>query len=400
MPVDTNRVLNISSGANHTVVLLEMRRQSGKLEMQLWGSGNGSAGQLGAAYHQLIQSGEESTIFRPIELPLEQEGLSGYQPKHVAASWETTYIALSCDGRNDVLISMGSNDFGDLGVGMIAKEKKTGPFHIVSFDHLAIDGIPLKNANIVILSLVTGQHHVVITLEAAWHSYSFRECIVGWGTSRHGQLGNVLDGKGRPIPYISVPHIIPVDDRDPIVATALGSQHTILLRASGGILGVGSNRKGQLQSLGDVKHATKIDCTWNGTCVVTEGDNGVEHILATGSGAHGQLGRQMESSAIVSLAPVELPMSEATRILALACGTEHILVLISRSSEVGDSLEVWGWGWNEHGNLGVGTTENAFTPIQLWPPALGLEGEKNRSAIGIWGGSGTSWIITSTANIR
>ncbi|KAH0591291.1 hypothetical protein H2248_001379 [Termitomyces sp. 'cryptogamus'] len=402
MPVDTNQVLNITSGANHTVVLLEMRRQSGKLETQLWGSGDESAGQLGAVDHRFIHSGEKSTIFRPIELSLEQDGLLGYQPKLVAASWEATYVTLSCDGRRDVLISMGSNDFGDLGVGMISEEKKTRLFHIVSFDHLALDGNSLNNASIKILSLVTGQRHVVVQLEVAWRSNSLRKCLVGWGTSRHSQLGKVIDQRGRSIPYISAPCIISVeDDEDPIVTTALGSQHTVLLRASGGILGFGSNRKNQLQGLGDVEHATKIGCTWNGTYALVEGENGTEHILATGSAAHGQLGRQIPSGVIPSVAPVELFMSKTTRIRALACGTEHVLALLFRSAENGNFSEVWGWGWNEHGNLGVGTTENAFTPIQLWPPlASGLEREKNHFSIGIWAGSGTSWILTSTGNTQ
>lgn len=395
MPVDTTRVLNVTCGANHTVVLLEMRR-SGKLETQLWGSGDGSAGQLGAMYRQ---SGEECTVFRPIALPLEQEGLSGYQPKLVAASWKTTYVVLSCDGRSDVLISMGSNDFGDLGVGMSVEESKTEPFHIVRFDHLAFDGISLKNADIEILFLVTGQRHVVIQLEVAWGDEPPQRCIVGWGTSRHGQLGNVLDEKGRSISYIATPRIVSIENhRDPIVAAALGSQHTVLLRRSGSILGFGSNRKGQLQGLGDVKHATKIDCMWNGTCAVIETDNGVEQISTTGSSAYGQLGRQVESCTSVPLAPVELRSPEASKILALACGTEHVLVLCSQKSEAGESPEVWGWGWNEHGNLGVGTMENAFTPIQLWPPESGLEGQKHQYAIGIWGGSGTSWIVTSSGN--
>ncbi|KAJ7360882.1 hypothetical protein DFH08DRAFT_360705 [Mycena albidolilacea] len=29
--------------------------------------------------------------------------------------------------------------------------------------------------------------------------------------------------------------------------------------------------------------------------------------------------------------------------------------------------EVWDWGWNEHGDLGVGTTENVSIPVKIWP---------------------------------
>ncbi|KAG6817575.1 hypothetical protein H0H87_006952 [Tephrocybe sp. NHM501043] len=387
MPANTSRVLNITSGANHTVILLEAGN-----EMQIWGSGDGSSGQLGAAYHQLCQSGAPSTIFRFIELPLQKEGLSEYKPKLVSASWETTYIAFSRDGGRDVLISMGANDFGDLGVGVKGKAKETVPFHVVSFDHLELHGTPLKNANISILSLATGQHHVIAQLEVAWNDKLTRQYVVGWGASRHGQLGSVLDARERPIPYVSTPRIIPVEDLgDPIIATALGNQHTVLLHASGRGSSFGSNRKGQIQGLGDVQNAVMVGTTWNGTYVVTNEGDEAHRILTTGSGAHGQLGRQLAPGEEPSLAPVELPLSKDTRISKIACGTEHVIVLLSQSS---GAPEVWGWGWNEHGNLGIGTTENAFAPVQLWTPTPAQGDDVDPEVVGVWGGSGTSWIVT------
>ncbi|KAG6841575.1 hypothetical protein C0991_009610 [Blastosporella zonata] len=393
MPPNTNRVLNITSGANHTVVLLDIGR-----ETQIWGSGDGSAGQLGLACRQLIQAGAPpSTIFRPIELPLQQEGLAEYKPKFVSASWETTYISLSREKDRDVLISMGANDFGDLGVGMKGKAKETSPFHVVSFDHLELDGSPLKNADITILALATGQHHVVAQLKVSWDTKAVRKCVVGWGTSRHGQLGTIVDGRGRPTPYVSTPCIISVEDaNDPIITTALGNQHSVFLHDSGRISSLGSNRKGQLQDLKDIRHVVKLGCTWNGTYVVTDDGDGVNRVLATGSSAHGQLGRHIPSGAPPSLAPVELTPSNHARIPTIACGTEHVLALLSRNSTTSSS-EVWGWGWNEHGNLGIGTTENAFTPIQLWQPALAEGGKDVPEVVGIWGGSGTSWIVAKYA---
>ncbi|KAG6811462.1 hypothetical protein H0H92_007285 [Tricholoma furcatifolium] len=391
IPADIYRVLDIASGANHTVLLLEMDTHSGSYETQLWGSGDGRVGQLGVEHSELM---EDSTSFRPIKLPLQQAGLSEYRPKFIAASWETTYIAFSQEGHDDVLISMGSNDFGDLGVGKIGKLQRAASFHVVSFECLSIErGLP-SNTTITILSLAAGQHHVVAQLEFRHPDESRSErCVVGWGTSRHGQLGNIFDEKGRPVPFISIPRILPVkDDNDPVIKIALGHQHTVLLHASGNISSLGSNRKGQLEGLGDARHVTQLDCTWNGTYAVADGDNGVQRILATGSSAHGQLGRQIVSDVLPSFSPVQLSLSNVI-VSRIACGTEHALALLSRRSEMGFSLEAWGWGWNEHGNLGIGTTENAFIPIRLWPP---VEVNENQRIIGVWGGSGTSWIAIVT----
>ncbi|KAH9926489.1 uncharacterized protein B0H18DRAFT_1006391, partial [Fomitopsis serialis] len=51
--------------------------------------------------------------------------------------------------------------------------------------------------------------------------------------------------------------------------------------------------------------------------------------------------------------------------------------------------EVWGWGWNEHGNLGI---VRRRTPVLLYGCGRRMGRLANR-AVGIWGGNGTSWIL-------
>ncbi|KAF8079133.1 regulator of chromosome condensation 1/beta-lactamase-inhibitor protein II [Lyophyllum atratum] len=403
MPPNTNRVLNISSGANHTIALLETRNSDGEYSTEIWGSGDGSVGQLGPAYRQLM-TGASSTIFQPLNIPLQQVGLSGYQIKLVAASWETTYLVLSCEGKGDVLISMGKNDFGDLGIGENEKGKgTTRSLNLVSFTHLTVRGAQLNHAKIAIQSIAAGQHHVVAQIQATWSDGATEVCMVGWGASRHGQLGNALGANGRPVPYLSTPNLIPSGDPDDrIVTAALGNQHTVLLRSSGKVLGLGSNRKGQLQEVENAPPATQVGCTWNGTYIVVNEGEGISCVLSTGSGAHGQLGRPLTfnpstSDGLPLLAPVQLAIpSNSINITAMACGTEHVLALLSpfEGSVPENSPEVWGWGWNEHGNLGTGTTEDVFVPVKVWPPASMQGTESPRTAIGIWAGSGTSWVLT------
>lgn len=394
MPPQTRRVIHITTGANHTIVLLETSDSAGKQRTELWGCGDGRAGQLGADYRHRIQSGESSAILRPINLPLDQNGLEGYQAKFVASSWETTYIALSNTEKGDVLISMGTDDFGDLGIGGLKKGKgreMAKSFHIVDISHLTVNGESLKARKVFVQSLTSGQHHVIAHLQVVLGSDRIYFCTVGWGTSRHGQLEKITSSAMRPPAYLPTPSLVQLDDLDdPIVLTALGSQHTVFLHASGKVTGIGSNRKGQLQGVEDARRVLDIGCTWNGTYMLIGEEAGVTRILAAGSHAHGQLGRDLSSNSadLLLLAPVELPLSSNTdRVTTMACGTEHVLALIAHD---GLASDVWGWGWNEHGNLGNGRTDDVFIPIKVWPPGSG-DGTQVK-AVDIWAGSGTSWI--------
>jgi len=85
-----------------------------------------------------------------------------------------------------------------------------------------------------------------------------------------------------------------------------------------------------------------------------------------------------------------LPRSMGT----IACGSEHTLVVLT---PVGGRGEVWGWGWNEHGNIGTGDTSNVRTPKRLWPPPAG-EIFVDDGPVVVWAGCGTSWISVNRKN--
>lgn len=396
LPPGTRRVIHIASGANHTLVLLEIGVGGGEGRIELWGCGDGSSGQLGT----VPQDAQMASVFRPIDLSLRYAELSDYHYKFICASWETTYIALSCEGKADILISMGTDDFGDLGVGGVKKGKgrqTATPFHIVDFDHLTIDGTPVEKDSILVKSLVSGQHHVVVQLQGPLVNGTGVTFTVGWGTSRHGQLGNVVSPSGRATPFLMSPKVVSIEDpHDRIIAHALGSQHTVFLHASGKVSGLGSNRKGQLQGLENIERATDLGCTWNGTYMLVSDDQGGTRILATGSHMHGQLGRELpaDASGLIGTPgpfPVEFP-ANSQRVKSLACGTEHVLAICSADGAgPGLHASVWGWGWNEHGNLGTGMTNDVLVPVRIWPDV----GE-DLVPVGVWAGSGTSWIYATT----
>ncbi|KAH7886309.1 regulator of chromosome condensation 1/beta-lactamase-inhibitor protein II [Phlebopus sp. FC_14] len=390
LPPQTHRILNLVSGANHTVLLLQ--RHDGSTD--LWGCGDGSKGQLG---HELYESSRRDTepgfVFTQLAMPLHTTCTHrGYTYRLIAAAWETTYIVLSCDTGSDVLISMGGNDFGALGVGGGENGSGSAPNmpRVVNVEALlsnsnkqSVDGQILR-----IKSLHAGPRHVVVQLQTiSAEGMLSSPILVGWGASRHGQLGHKTQA-----PFSSYPIIIPVDiASDGMVSCALGNQHTVILHESGRVSALGSNKKGQLRVL-QSPYIREIECTWNGTYMRVS-DGGKDVLWSTGSNAKGQLGRGQASESISEkVAPVQLPAGHIGTIGALACGSEHVLILASGSSERRQGPVVLGWGWNEHGNLGLGSLVDVSSPTRIWSENNAHSSSKVHY---IWAGCGTSWLLVS-----
>ena len=392
LPPETSAVLSVVSGANHTLVLLELVDQLGQKRTELWGCGDGRAGQLGKNYREENLAGSSTAKFRKIELFLEENGLPGYSYRLISASWETSYAVLSCSGKGDVVISMGSDEFGDLGIeGFTRTPRIEKDFHVVKFDHLST---PSSIHNTLrVESITSGQRHTIVQLQIS-ESANTLSLLVGWGTSRHGQLGQLAPlFNQKPPPFTSLPRIIALDE---VVSSALGIHHSLFLHASGQISSLGSNRKGQLQLLPS-KSVRTIGCTWNGSYAIVE-SNEEWRIHSSGSNSHGQLGLKLDplngdipNSGIVHF-PEKLDSKSTT--IEIACGSEHILVLSRHNMEV---IKLWGWGWNEHGNLGTGNTDDTLLPLKIWSNEPGFISyfKGVHELIGIWAGAGTSWICCS-----
>lgn len=395
LPKLTSRITHIACGANHTVLLLEHLDGS----TTLWGTGDGRGGQFGPEYHPREEPDPAPwTIFHKLVLPLSASNRyasCGYTYKRIAAAWETTYVVLSCPGHSDVLLSMGSNDFGALGVGegmgRDGDESVPGEPRVVDFDHIFPNdsGHHAAPRTICVQSLHAGPRHVVAQLVMASNdgssSYS-QTALVGWGASRHGQLGQ--NGGVR---FVARPTPLPINiHEDPMVSCALGNQHTVVLHESGRISALGSNKQSQIPSFKSQKRICRLRCTWNGTYMQTvDGDK--HGLLSTGNNAQGQLGRSctVESASAVDTT-VSLPVDRV--ISSLVCGSEHVLVAMSSSVQEGDS--VLGWGWNEHGNMGLGSLGNVSIPAQLWPREdIEAYSKYPQRVTGIWAGCATSWLL-------
>ncbi|KAF7330135.1 Secretion-regulating guanine nucleotide exchange factor [Mycena sanguinolenta] len=332
-------LLHLAFGANHTLALLKFW-ESGITE--LWGCGDGRgrrAGQLSQSYN--LAGDSDGTVVRPLDLSLERHRLEGYLPPLVAASWETRYARRrDLHGRGRF---RGSGDRREAG----GKSPAKNTIHIVRFDHLEQNGVAVDEDSLLVESLAAGQHHVV--------------------------LGDVEKS------FVSAPALISADES--IVFAALGHQ----LHTAGIVFGFGSNKKRQLDGIDAITRTRSVACNWNGTHITTTGDGDTWELLPAGNNASGQLGRDSQGH----LARVEFPCTPAThRLLQVAYGCEHVLAsfIVLGSS----TTEVWGRGWNEHWNLGVGTREDVRVPVKIWPSDAS---QASSGDVAIWAGSRTSWIV-------
>lgn len=351
-------------------------------ETYLYGCGDGRRGQLGPHFTC-------SLIFRGISC----DHFNGGDIKVIAAAWETSFVVIGFpDG--DILFSVGADDFGELGVGGLSSgRKETSDWQSVDLKHL----FPPEATELRILRLKSGPRHVLLQLNAQVNGRNV-DRLAGWGASRHGQL-DTTPNDNPPMRYKAFATLPRKISLDCILSDfSVGNQHTVFLTEEGSVIAFGSNRKGQTENLRDAPHRiTEVFTTWNGTYLVQIDKENYENwaIWATGSNSHCQLGEQSSASnSTVGLRRVNFGIIGRSRIVKLACGSEHVLVAIQK---IGDDqthwgpLELYGWGWNEHGNLGLNHTNDVSTPCRI-VPNVDVEGE----VIGVWAGCATSWIAVRT----
>ena len=373
-PQNTQSVLKLVSGSNHSLILLRTTVPGGsdKPRNELWGAGDGSKGQLGPSWRN--GTSLSTSVFHPID-----QVPDGYEITSIAAAWETSYVTVSQDGRDDVLMSMGADDFGDLGVGG-AKGQGKGKERLIHVVDLISPIGSITRGTLRISELVAGPHHVVACLDYVDLSGHAVQKLVGWGASRQGQLGIVSRA-------VTSPLEIPLHQPRPrVTQIALGNQHTVLRHLDGSVTALGSDKKGQLSNISSLQAVTAVQCTWNGSIAVIANDC---TLLVSSSGVNdaGQLGR---TNGAPGFASVDLHL-DGKLLETIACGSEHTLVVLT---PVGGRGEVWGWGWNEHGNLGTGDTSNVQIPKRLWPPPAGDIFADDEPVV-VWAGCGTSWILVN-----
>ena len=199
-----------------------------------------------------------------------------------------------------------------------------------------------------------------------------------FGSGKHGQLGL---GPGIVLAMSPTHVALPacqdgaaaasVDIQDPpplALHLGLGSHHTCVVDSTGRAWTCGRNTFGQVSSPPSderywhwhsiaqwpVDDVISIHCGWTHTLVLLRQGE----VWGWGRNRYGQLGRPDKHDTADAGDDNAVQRAFVPATVAVAVGTEHALCC----TRFGD---VYGFGWNEHGNVGDGTEADVHTPIRL-----------------------------------
>ncbi|KAJ9480268.1 hypothetical protein PHBOTO_003506 [Pseudozyma hubeiensis] len=474
-------VVDVSSGANHTLALLESDAADRDASEQgarkeVWIAGTGSQGQLGTAHS--TSNSKPLKVFARLNLKACLEACDDFSPslssqvsldpRKIVCGWNCSYIVLAFGqadcvehSQQDVLFSFGlhrDNTFGELGYQPKSPLNAAGSnVHKVSFANALTAAGFDADVPFDIVDVAAGLRHTAAVLSIGPEvDHQRRIILVGWGSARQGQIGRVpeqpLKHPGpskRPGPATAAVVLEPqvvfdwgMADKDHFrCKLRAGKDHTVaLLQRSSKekdieLRSIGSNKQGQLLDASVLSHhkvsledIVDVTCNWNGTHCLVQRKGGEQVILSCGNNSRGQFGNatttvRVEADRLAStdLTTISQQTSSTstttpskTTLQKLVSGSEHSLLLVERCSPTigtpsdesnGGPIvdrQVWGWGWNEHGNLAQGPHDEA----DRRRPTLLLDGTRSGAAqqqnaytpLDIWAGCGTSFLLVESSD--
>lgn len=347
----TGNVKTIALGGSHMCALLNNG------QVMCWGSN--TQGELG--------TGNTLDSAIPITVP----GLSNVRAI-VAAGF-------TCALTGGEVWCWGSNSLGQLGLGDDDLDPHPVPTKVPSLSSV----ISLSsNAYHVCAMRVTGELHC-------------------WGDNRYGQIGNGAMGGPRPPGDVVGMDGAATVNSGGAHSCAIGTNHV-------GLWCWGNNKNGQLGDGSTQRHLTPI--TVQGTAGVTVDAVGLgdKHTCAAiggkakcwGDNTHGQLGDNSTNAS-----PLPITVQGPTNVVGIAAGMAHSCAFSSLNA----GGNVWCWGANDTGQLGIGSTEEKHTAQQI--PGLSnvttlIAGDAhicaiiNNDTVSCWGDNMSGQLGNGTAGLE
>lgn len=282
------------------------------------------------------QLGDGTTSDKSTPLAVALPG--GVSPVAIAAG-DGFSLAIGADGQ---LYAWGRNANGQLGDGTTTNN--------------SLPGLVKLPAGVGATDIAAGESHNLV-LGSDGKLYS-------WGNNNVGQIGNGTSSNSA----FSVPVLVAMPNGVIATAIAAGNYHNLVVGSDGKVYGWGNNEEGGLGN-GTVNYAlipTAVDLP-GGTSIKKVG-GGYDQSLALGAAGElyswggnysGQVGDGTTTDRYTPLA------------ISLPGGVVPSDVDASGESSlaIGSDGQVYGWGNNESGQLGNGTTTNSGSPVAALLPA-------------------------------
>ncbi|MHB8337062.1 MAG: RCC1 domain-containing protein, partial [Ignavibacteriaceae bacterium] len=324
LPSGVTSWMTVAGGSNHSLAIGS--------DGNLYAWGYNAFGQLGI--------GNTTNQSTPVKVPL-PSGVTSWTK--VAAGWYHS-LAIGSDGN---LYAWGYNAYGQLGIGNTTQQNSPVK-------------VPLPSGVTSWTSVVSGWSHCL--------AIGNDGNLYAWGDNANGQLG--IGNTTQQNTPVKVPLPSGVTSW---TAMAGGWFHSLAIGNDGNLYAWGDNAYGQLGIGNMTQQNTPVKVPLpSGVTSWTAMAGGWFHSLAIGSdgnlytwgyNAYGQLGI---GNTTQQNTPVKVPLpSGVTSWMKLTAGSSHSLAISSDSS-------FYTWGDNTYGQLGIGNTTQQNTPVKVTFPTIPL----------------------------
>lgn len=394
------KVKRIACGGNHTLVLFE----SGAVYAAGLNGEDLRCGVHGDRDMYREEDGDVLTRFKRVTFRLGAIGPVIDRFKDVCATWSAscfvaTIPSIDKDGNGmDIVISLGTGDKGELGLGPGALRStpyanNTVDSKIIDVDDYVLAGFPPQNTRVDAIS--SGMNHVVAVLSNG--------AVYGWGASRKGQLGSDSEIVGKRVVWAPVKIDVTRLGRAVPTSVGCGREFTFIGGYKDNDTGskegdymytiLGTDDKWNiitaappvqtLQNSSLAESRYHVSTSWHGVYLHDTLDNSV---IAWGRNDRGQLGVHKQSS------ESQQSLVRWESVMQFMAGSEHAIAVLSSDKAVVSC------GWGEHGNCGLDTDErgNVKGRLSQIPLPADVLHSKKAKVVRVGAGCATSWIVVSS----
>ncbi|KAL6547157.1 hypothetical protein OROMI_022878 [Orobanche minor] len=286
--------------------------------------GRGSSGQLG--------QGEMANSLQPKSV----KALEGFFITHVSAGWNHSGFV----SDNGIIFTCGDGSFGQLGHGDY--KSQCSPLEVSYFRSKHVGQVAF------------GMRHSLVLLRG-----NVENRVYGFGSGKRGQLGISNDK----VKSSNLPQITMGLTNLKIINISANGDHSAALCDEGNLYTWGRG----FGCASDACVPRRLDATfslneialgWNHALLLTREGK----LFMLGGNRHGTLGDSQKTSSTNNVSEKSeesimriIPDHMDSKVLHIAAGAEH-------SALITDSGAIMTWGWGEHGQLGLGDTNDQTAP--------------------------------------